>query len=87
MADIENRPTTDKALSIKEAPAENTSIHEGELEFAILDEAEKFLQSHEYTHAQVDALLEGKVRTKRFIRKVDLAVLTFLCFTYVLQYR
>jgi sugar phosphate permease len=61
-----------------------TSIAEGET--IDLDETEKFLRQHNFSHAYLEELLSDKARQQKLIKKIDMIVLPLLAITYVLQY-
>ena len=55
-------------------------------EIVDLDQAEIFLQKHNITHHDLNALLEDKEGMKKLVRKVDWLLMPLLCGTFLLQY-
>lgn len=51
-----------------------------------LDQAEIFLQKHNITHQDLNALLEDSQGMKKLVRKVDWLLMPLLCGTFLLQY-
>ncbi|KAI5363056.1 Putative major facilitator superfamily, MFS transporter superfamily [Septoria linicola] len=51
-----------------------------------LDQAEIFLQKHNITHHDLNALLEDSEGMKRLVKRVDWMLMPLLCGTFLLQY-
>lgn len=51
-----------------------------------LGQAEIFLQNHNITHHDLNALLEDSEGVKKLVRKVDWLLMPLLCGTFLLQY-
>jgi len=60
------------------------TTQEGELEN--LDEAGLFLQKHNFTTADLSALMSDAEKNRKIIRKIDWILMPLLCGTYFLQY-
>lgn len=79
----------EKVLDTKTSTATKTTAQVDDIEvgeIVAIDEAEEFLRKNDYSHAQIQELVQDVDKGKRLIRKVDLMMMPLLCGTYVLQY-